>query len=215
MRNSSLTISEVDELIESTLSDQWFYLTVKRIWLRSAVADNPQSAMELLQQENFLNEIKISNFDFQSIVFYVIFCHYHPVEEYRYLMKLELINRLKKNPEFFWLESVLSYKSQFLEWLISTDLLSYRSFKGMIKNEEKVHELQTSISFCFRTSVSPKRVQRHRGYRDKGTLPDYDSTVRKNEEQKDWSLRDLQLSIEEERELRQDTVQLLEGFLTN
>jgi hypothetical protein len=213
MRNSSLTTGELDELIESELSDQWFYLSVEQIWLRSTVADNPKKVLAILRRKDFLNEIKIRNKNFQSFLFYVIFSYYHNVEEYRYLMRLTLIEQLRKNPEFFWLEAVLSNKALFLEWLVSTDLISYRSFKGLISNKELIRELQTSIVFCYRSSVSPKRVQRPRGYRDKGTLPDSCLTARKTEERKDWTLRELQLSIEEERKLLHDTVSLLEGLL--
>lgn len=210
MRNSDFDYKSLDSFIESCLSEHWLIYTLDRIWLRSAVADNPLSVLE---QNCFLNQFRIETKNFESLVYYTLFRFYHPVKEYGYLMLLELESQLEKNPEFFWLKSILSYKSLFLEWLLSTELISYRSFLGLIKNEKKIYDYNTSIVLCFQTERDPKRVQRRRGYRDKGTLPDYDAKAINLEFKKDWSTRLEQEEIESQREIRQDTISILEGFL--
>lgn len=56
-----------------------------------------------------------------------------------------------------------------------------------------------------------KRLIRHRGYRDKGTLRLQHEYHGENES--DWIDDQRQLDIEEQREIQQDTIQLLMGFL--
>lgn len=65
---------------------------------------------------------------------------------------------------------------------------------------------------CLAKKVpKPKRTQRHRGYRDKGSLRIGVEFL--HEEQVDFSLRELQLEIEEIRRATQDSQQFWSGFL--
>jgi hypothetical protein len=57
----------------------------------------------------------------------------------------------------------------------------------------------------------PKRVQRHRGYRDKGSRRlGFEFLA---EEEKDFLLRELQLQIEEDRKAQEDSYLFWSGFL--
>jgi hypothetical protein len=77
--------------------------------------------------------------------------------------------------------------------------------------QKKVIQARTSLRVLLSTDsrVPPRKKTRRRGYRDHGTLRPSHKWLPKG----DWSLTELQLQIEEQRQIRQDSVNFISGFL--
>lgn len=210
MKNSRLSLVDIDLMIVEKLSDQWIFFDSRReIWLRDTAVVYP-----LLEARNFSNSLSIQNLDFSSLIFYIIYAHYNPVSELRSLMKLELLEKLERDPEHFWLRSVVFYKTTFLSFLQDSNLISYRSLIGLLGDHKKIRNLQTNIKFNFETNKEPRKSQRRRGYNDKGTLPNSSLRARRLQLQEDFNSQQEQIELEELRELRDDVTQFLEGLIT-
>lgn len=208
MRNCNLDLVEIDLMIFSIISKTLESSKENLKWLRSTAVVNP-----LAKRGDFTNEIRFKDKSLKSLEGYIVLCHYHPSIELRYLIKLELHRILDKDPEYFWLKSLVDYKSIFLHYIDETSSYSYRSFFGMINNKEFLLELQRNIKFVFKSNSLAKEPQFRRGYNDKGTLPLVDSSIRRQELQNDVNNLEEHLKLEQERQSSLDTISFLEGFL--
>lgn len=123
------------------------------------------------------------------------------------LLRLDLREKIKNNFDLEVLEFFLYSKGEMLSFLIETNLWHTRDFFGNIFNKDKNVRLLRLVRPRFKTRRKPKRVQRHRGYRDKGSR-------RKDEEKHSlWISTDEQLKIEEERKIHKDSILLLRNFI--
>lgn len=189
--NSQSFISEVEKSLKK-YSDKLF---------RSSAADNPKWL-----EPNFENSLVLKTRKLDDLVLLTLFSYYVP-EELGVLLRLELQEVADRNPEVEILHFLLQGKGLMFCYLCDTNLWSTRDFFGNILNEKKLKRIQTFFAYRFKTKRRPKRVQRHRGYRDKGTLKEnheYHSFVSYTKEMKE---------LEEQRMIQKDTLTLLQGFL--
>jgi hypothetical protein len=118
------------------------------------------------------------------------------VEEYSRKLCLE---------DQFIVKTILESQSAAQEWLIDTNMWHTRDFFGNILPVW----INTLKRLSFRkVNKKLKKLQRKRGYHDHGTLaPSHTWTP-----SHDWSLTEKQNDIEEERNIFQDTLNLLKGW---
>lgn len=153
----------------------------------------------------FLNEFVIRRRDKNVLVLLAIFSWYAP-EEIGILLRLNL-ERFSTSSEFWFLAIMLESKGSMLNFLTETRLWSTRDFFGNILNERRLKSLKYYLSPLCESKKRPKRVIRHRGYRDKGSLrissDKHDLFTGSREQQK----------IEEQREVLHDSYLFLRGFI--
>lgn len=165
---------------------------------------------------SFENSFVIKTNEFNDLVGLSVLSWYLP-EEIGLLLRWSLEEKLqsdriesRKEKREIPLTILLSSKGQMLCFLLETDLWSSRDFFGNIFNEKIIRRLLSCFSPCFKTKKKPKRVQRHRGYRDKGTL--------RNEVHKDpnrYVNDTLGAKIQEQKRISTaDSCQFLIGFIT-
>lgn len=164
----------------------------------------------------FTNSFVIKTNELSDLIGLSILSWYLP-EEIGLLLRWSLVEKLesdriesRRTKRGISLGPLLSSKGQMLCYLLETSLWSDRDFFGNIYNEEIVQRLLRCFSPRFSTKRRVKRVQRHRGYRDKGTLR---NEVHKNPNR---FISDTLESrkIEQERISTTDTLQFLIGYIT-
>lgn len=126
------------------------------------------------------------------------------------LLRLELENKTNLfGPEYeLKLKLLLRSEPEMIIYILESDVLGKNSNEvfGNILAYQHI-----DIKLLEYNRRKPKRLIRHRGYRDHGSLAD-DSTIGSKEYRKDYSSTDLQNRIEEEREILNDTEELIFGF---
>lgn len=153
---------------------------------------------------SFENSIVLKDKSLSNLVCLAIVSWYIP-EEIGILLRMEL-SKLTGNENYFILEFLLEEKGLMLCYLIETSLWHTRDFFG---NEAKqILRCLKTIRPRFSSTRKPTRIQRHRGYRDKGSLRlkhELHSFAEGTREQQ---------TIEEQRKVRQDTKDFITGFLS-
>jgi hypothetical protein len=154
------------------------------------------------------------HFQRQSFYFllgYIVLLHFYPTDEKHFCyLYLDLQDHILKNHDSFWLSVLLENKDIFLLWLEEQKTITEDAFFGNIVNQDRLIDIMNSITIVFEERLRrPKRVIRHRGYRDKGSLPKDSQGVIREEESKDIFLSILQYQIEEKSELRRLECELL------
>jgi hypothetical protein len=125
-------------------------------------------------------------------------------------VQIEISQRLTKKfgPEYEQkISLLLESKPKMLIYLLESNVLGYKTqevFGNIIGSTTKLQVFQLSHR-------KPKRIQRHRGYRDKGSRRTGFEFL--SEEEIDFTLRELQLQLEEERIAIQDSIQFWSGFM--
>ena len=193
--DSQSVCTEIENMAETGLCDSFSSEVLSRI---------TPSALN----QNFENSFRILDKSFRNLMTLIIisWSRYCP-EELGYLIRLEILD-LVKDTDLDFLEILLESKGQCFCWILDTKRFSTRSFFGNIFNSRTINHALRNIKPCFRTRRRSKRVQRHRGYRDKGTL-------RREVDKHDlWYSSILQQKIEEERESRAETNQFIIGWIT-
>jgi hypothetical protein len=157
--------------------------------------------------------IKFSGRKYQELLGYLIILHYVDDELLQWYIRIDLELFLIKNFQFYWL-SVLTEEREFLlKWLLNQRTITSRTFFGNICCKKNLIRCWNLIKIRFSTRIRPKRTQRHRGYRDKGTLPALDVRILRKELDKDVYLREEQQKIEKTRLLQENNIRLFRSYL--
>lgn len=160
---------------------------------------------EKLYFSNFENEFTINFRDKEYLILLSIYSWYCP-EEIGILLRLNL-EKFSNVPDFYFLKFLLKNKGTMLNFLMDTTMLSSRDFWGNICNKKNSKIFHKLYSPKFSSKSKPKKVQRARGYKDKGTLrlkSDIHSFASGTREQQ---------TIEQRRLVLQHTYEFLQGFL--
>lgn len=195
MRNSdSISILTETERVVSKHSQELFAL------LRTSVCDSPnfldKYLMDLIlprTKDDILRLIVLLNF--QNVP-----------DEFDCLLRVELEDRLNKVNEISWMKILLD-PNILRVWLLENHEYSTRDWFGNILNENKLSKLVKSLRFKKRSRYI-KKVQRKRGYTDKGSL--------KPRNKLPGELKSTYLEpkeLEEIRLLHYSTLDLIEGML--
>lgn len=124
------------------------------------------------------------------------------------LIRLDIQEKIQNNSDLFMVNFFIHSKEEMYLFLLESQYYHTRDFFGNLLTENRLSKVIRRLRPCMKTRKRPKRVQRHRGYRDKGTLkPNHEnhSFVSFTKEQREK---------EELDQARKDTYQFLIGFLT-
>lgn len=168
---------------------------------------------ELVLTGEVLDRIKFGKLTEDDLIFWIILCWYveHPAT---FEMRIELEKIIEQRTESLWILSLLYSKSNLLLWLLESDHFHSREFFGNVLNPKESIRRIKSLKFVFLSKKRPKRTIRHRGYRDKGTLPSLENNIRKSEQRKDVWLQEEQDRIEAHRQELLDVTDFLRGFFS-
>lgn len=173
------------------------------IFDRSSVSDSPK-----WHRTDFENDFRIKTQNLDDLISLAIFSWYID-PGLGILLRFAIKEKMANNFDLEILEFFLDSKGEMLTFLIETNLWHTRDFFGNLYSVKRLQKLlRYKLRFKFKDRKRPKRVQRHRGYRDKGTL-------RKPEDHHDFGdYRIEQLQLDEKRKKHSDGIFLLRGFLT-
>lgn len=155
---------------------------------------------------NFENDLRIKVEEKVDLIVLSILSHYLS-EELRALLQLKLEIKFQKNVDLFPL--VLLLREGWKSYLCETTEWHTRGFFGNIVTKKRLKRLRYYFSLRFKPKDQPKRVQRHRGYRDKGTL----RASHEHHNYYEASMEDI-LERDERPEVIQDTINFIEGWFT-
>lgn len=119
--------------------------------------------------ERFENSYSFFEPDARKLVRIAILSWYLP-EEYRILLQMSLKEEIKNKENLDYIEYLLESRCLMILFLQETSLWSTRDFFGNILTKESLIRAMFSVSCRYETLRKPKRSQRIRGYRDKGTM---------------------------------------------
>lgn len=91
-------------------------------------------------------------------------------EEWGILLRMSLEEEIKSKVNLDVVEYLLQSKTLMILFLQETTLWNSRDFFGNILRKEELYRTMSGVSCRYETTRAPKRPQRIRGYRDKGTL---------------------------------------------
>lgn len=155
----------------------------------------------------FQNRFRIKTRDLNDLILLGILSWYM-VEEDRILLQFELEEKMSNNDDLTNLALVLKSKGQMLTFLIETQKWHTRDFFGNIINFERIQRILKLVVPVYSSNRRPKKKVWKRGYDDKGTM-------RYSHEIHDLSEGSrAQRLLEHKRKSTQDTLLLLEGFLS-
>jgi hypothetical protein len=83
---------------------------------------------------------------------------------------MSLEEEIKSKVNLDVVEYLLQSKTLMILFLQETTLWNTRDFFGNILRKEELYRTMSGVSCRYETTRAPKRPQRIRGYRDKGTL---------------------------------------------
>lgn len=156
--------------------------------------------------ENFENSYRISVKTQTNLVLLSLISWYLP-EESGILLRLSIEEEIR-NTDLDFLALMLENKGQCLCFLLETSLWSTRDWFGNLLTLSNLKTALGSLKPSLKSRRKPKRIQRHRGYRDKGTL-------RKESDKHDlWTSTAEQMKLEEERLSNAQTLEFLVGWIT-
>jgi hypothetical protein len=150
---------------------------------------------------------------YKMLLSYLLIYHYYPLEaSVLCYIHLDLLEILKKT-ESFWL-CVLLDKQNFLKYLEVQETMTLQQFFSGICNNKNIQQALDNIVLRFEEKLrKPKRIIRRKGYRDKGSLGNFDSKLRKQELENEFYFSLVQFEKEEKEALRSDYCTLLEEYL--
>jgi hypothetical protein len=153
---------------------------------------------------NFTNEFRILDKSEENLVRIALLSWYVP-EEIGVCLRMSLEENI--GPEVDWIRLLLFSKAESILFLQETRKWHTRDFFGNILNTEKMIQCLFTIRPIYSPTHAVKRPQRHRGYRDKGTLR------LQHEIHQDWSATDEQNQIERHREIAHYTLLFARGWI--
>lgn len=154
---------------------------------------------------DFENDFIITDKSKNNLIRIAILSWYIPDEGLGILLRMSVQEYLTPETEF--LELLLESKAQMLIFLAETSLWHTRDFFGNILNRRMLRRTMIKLHYQRVMKSKPKYPERHRGYRDKGTL------VQPQNKHFQWISTREQIEIEEERINRHHTYLFLQGFL--
>jgi len=157
--------------------------------------------------------IKFSGRKYQELLGYLIILHYVDDELLHWYIRVDLEHFLLKNFQFYWLSVLTEDREFLLRWLLNQRTITMRTFFGNICCRKNLILCWNLIKIRFESRIRPKRKQRHRGYRDKGTLPALDIRILRKELDKDIYLQIDHQKIEELRLLQETNIRLFRSYL--
>lgn len=171
-------------------------------FLRTAVSDNSK-----WQRADFENRLRIKTKNKNDLIVLALFSWYIP-EEFGILLRFELEELVSDNEDLEEVNFFLNSLGETKCFLLETNLWHSRDFFGNVLDKRRLRRLcQLFVPVCTSKS-KPKRVQRHRGYRDKGSL-------KLPHEHHDFSDGSAEMYLLEQRRLTyQDTINFLRGWVT-
>lgn len=186
-----------------------FFLEIERIArefsskvFRSSAPDNSK----WLSDPRFENDFVLTSRSLVKLSRLAILSWYVP-EEYGILFRLTIREYISLNPDLMILDFLTKSKEEMKVFLYHTTKWHSRDFFGNVL-KEGMDLKDIPVRPKMKTRRRPKRVQRHRGYRDKGTL-------KFSHEIHDLSNRTLEeKELEDERRLYKDVRSFLEGWIT-
>jgi anion-transporting ArsA/GET3 family ATPase len=148
----------------------------------------------------------------KNVKHYLLLCamsHWIPDENLKILLQMFLLEKYRKFGEEYEQKISLLLNSK-------TETLLYLQQQNTIwRNSSEFFgdlcSLDIKVKLIILRPRKPKRIQRHRGYRDKGSLSP--NSQIKHEEKKDFSLTELQNQLELERIAIQDSILFWRGFI--
>jgi len=168
---------------------------------------------EVVDSSNFhrgLTVFRLRSLDFSEKVFLAIASWYLP-ESIGIILRLDLEESFRQNSleDQVVLRTLVFNKSSCLEFLLETTLWHSRDFFGNIVSKENLTRKFPSLLSLAPLHRKVKKLLRKRGYNDHGSrVPDH-----RWKPKFDYSLTELQLSIEIDRKVAQDTLDFIRGLL--
>lgn len=179
-----------------------YFLKCSSEFLRTAVSDNSK-----WKRANFENRVRIKTRNKEDLVVLALLSWYIP-EEFGILLRLELEEIVSTNFDLEEVELLLRSLGEAKCFLLESSLWHSRDFFGNVTNKERQRRLISLFEPILTSKRKPKRVQRHRGYRDKGCL-------KLPHEHHDFSdTGSEQYLLEQKRLTYQDTINFLRGWVT-
>lgn len=192
LSNSQYFCVELEKILDE-------FITSSSSEVLSRIAPNVYDA-------RFENSYRFTSKNLENFVCLSLLSYYLP-EEVGTLLRLSIQEEIQET-DLDWIELLLYNKGSALCFLIETTLWHCRDFFGNVVTKRNLRKALSSMVPRMKTRRKPKRVLRHRGYRDKGTL-------RKESDKHDlWISTTEQLKIEEERESQAQTLKFLFGWFT-
>lgn len=204
---------------DSTITSQELDLRVRKVVLRLSKRLRNSSSHRSCLDSNLASHrdlptgVKFKSKKFKWLIGYLILLHYYPMEEsVRAYTYLDLQDFIEESASF-WL-TVLTDRDRFLKYLEIQEVMTEQQFFSGICNEANLEQQIQSICFLFEDKFKrPRRIQRRKGYRDKGSLGPEDSRVLRKEEKNDFYLSWYHWHLEEKREIHSQEVRLFQSFL--
>lgn len=203
MRDSNFDYRKFEETLEQYFEKSEYQ--IKSAEVLSLITPKFVETKEKLYFSDFENEFTINFRDKEYLILLSIYSWYCP-KEIGILLRMNL-ERFSKNIDFFFLKFLIESKVSMLNFLFDTTLWSTRDFWGNICNKQNSKIFHKLYSPKFSSKSKPKKVQRARGYKDKGTLrlkSDIHSFATGTREHQ---------TIEQQRLDLQHTYEFLQGFL--
>jgi len=168
-------------------------------FFRTSALDSPN----LLRR--FQNDLRILTSDSNDLVVLAV-ASWYITEETGFLLRLALEKKIGNNLDLAWIGLLLNSKAECLIYLQETSRWHTRDFFGNILTDARLKRLTKAVKPVFEPLRKPSRVQRKRGYKDKGSL-------RKIHEQHDFSEHTHEMNeIEQRRLTSAQTIQLVRGW---
>lgn len=114
-----------------------------------------------------------------------------------FLIRIELENKIRKRRRSEDLLFLLEGRETAFNYIFTSNRYNERKLKGQFSQKNLSKFLnQIEVIAVEGKSSSPKRLIRHKGYRDKGTLADISVTALRQEIQNEGAFRDWQIESE-------------------
>lgn len=196
--------------MRNLLDSQGFIAQTERILSESIVTTFSTEVLSRITPSGlgyeFENSYKLKDVSKCNLTVLSLLSWYLP-EDLGILLRLDIEEKIRKT-DLDYLGLLLKSKGQTLCFLVETGLWSTRDWFGNILTKKNIEHCLRCIGIRRKTKRAPKRIQRHRGYRDKGTL-------RKESDKHDlWISTAEQMNLEEKRLSISDTFNFIVGWIT-
>lgn len=195
---------------DTNLCPQVFCEDLERLLARDASSFSTECVSRIAPSDrisSFENTFRIKTRNLNELIALAVFSWYCE-EGVGILVRENLREIYQQNEEnYFVLGFLIERKAEMLIFLQETSLWHTRDFYGNILTKSFLRRVNKLCVPVFASKRRPKRVQRHRGYRDKGTLRkrhEYHSFVDDNK---------ALLELEERKIVLADSIQIVRGFL--
>lgn len=196
---------------DTSFDSQNFCLQLDRKVIEAATANSAELLSLITPSDNgFLNTFRIKTNNKTDLLVLAIYSWYLD-ENIGMLLRWSMLDKLKElDPEsekYLEVEICLRSRGLCLSWLQETSLYHTRDFFGNVLTDSRIRRCRHFFAAEFKTKRRSKRIQRHRGYRDKGSLR------RASDRHELYSGTLEHQLLEKQRQVLADTVSLWEGFL--